>query len=318
MQNTTEFILTELAAANGGALSRAQAHDRGIGRSTLHRRQRSGLLIPITNRAFIHSGLRTDHSVLHALGLAFPSGAVARHTAAALSGLPVRPRPFHFVVAHGARPNHQRNDELSCVHIHETRHLPSADVERRGGLPLTSVARTLVDIAPFESDRFLIHLTERALADRTLTNEAMIACLGERVRRGVRSSRRLARILCDTLADQDIGDSRFELHVLEALQRQGLSGLIPQYVPPWFDGIRGVTDIGCPIGDTIVECDGRSFRRVTAAHDNDRRRDRVAAHHGFLTIRIGYREFYRSPDEVAAEVAEIIRDRRNERARRAS
>mgnify|MGYP003870494413 CR=1 FL=1 len=310
MSTNTERILAELAGANGGAVGRSDAAAHGVGRSGLHRRQQSGLLVPVTTSAFIHTGYRSDRSVLHALALAYPEGAVARRSALALAGLPVTEQPFHFVVPHGRRPDRPRFHELSDVLIHETRHLPVADKRLVDGLPVTSAARTLVDIAPWESDAFLVHLAESALVNGSLTSVGMIACLGERRRRGAKGAGRLGQLLVDTLTDEDLADSTFVLHVLRGLRDQGIEDLIPQFQPPWFDGVRGITDVGCPLGSTIVECDGRSFRKVTASHDNDRRRDRMAAAHGFVTVRIGYREFYRDPEAVCCEVAGIIRDRR--------
>ncbi len=294
---------------NGGAVGRAAALEKGVSASIIHRRLKSGWLVPVTSKVYLLDELRNSRSLLFALCTAYDDGAVSHRTAASLAGLPVRESPPHFLFPHGGRPDLKTHPLLSDLVMHETRSLPGADVGNFFGLRCTSVARTLCDLAPTEARHFALHLVEIALSKGLVTDEDLIACLSARKRRGVRGLRQFALDLAAVLRDEPYPESVFEAELLAGLRGVGLDGLVPQFRPPWYEGIRGITDIGHPLSDSIIEADGRGFRQVTEAHDNDRRRDRQATANGFVVIRVGYREFHRSPQRICLEIKEIC-DRR--------
>ncbi len=308
-------ILFSLAATNGGAVGRTAALKKGVTPSLIHRRTKAGLLIPVTSKVYLVEELRDPRSVLFALCTAYESGAVSHRTAASLAGLPVRENPHHFLFPHGARPDPSLHPLLSDLVVHETRSLPEVDVSNYFGLRCTSVARTLCDLAPTEARNFVLHLVETALSNGLLKDEDLVSCLSARKRRGVRGLRQFAVDLAEVLRDEPYPESVFEAELLSGLRAVGLIGLVPQFRPPWYEGIRGITDIGHPLSDSIIEADGRGFRQVTEAHDNDRRRDRQATANGFVVIRVGYREFHRSPQRICLEIKEICERRAADKQR---
>lgn len=310
MTKNVDRTIFELAKADGGALSKRAALGAGLSESTLRRRVASGLLVPVMQSAYVVVPVADGRSLLRAAQLAFPEGAVSRQTAAAFLGSPVRPEPHRFVVGHGHRPDLARHASLRSVRFHETRHLPPEDCRLVDGLRVTSVPRSLCDLAPSASDDYLWHLAETALTARTCTTAGLVACVAERRRRGARGMQRLSHLLVDLLDDETYPESLFEVEILTDLRNAGIDGLVPQWRPPWYDGIRGVVDIGDPIGLTIVEADGRGHRQVTAAHDNDRARDRVAAAHGVEVLRVGYREYHRARRRICAELCDVLLARR--------
>ena len=66
----------------------------------------------------------------------------------------------------------------------------------------------------------------------------------------------------------------------ELLGGVGITSLLRQFRPPWFDGVRGTVDFADPAARVILEVDGRSWHATSQAMADDRRRDRVAAGHG--------------------------------------
>lgn len=310
MNKNVDQVILQLARADGGALSKKAALSAGISESTLLRRVRSGLLLPVMQSAYVVVPAADERSLLRALQLAFPRGAVARQTAAAFLGTPVRPEPQRFVVPHGQRPDLARHAALRSVRFHETRHLPPEDCRLIDRLRVTSIPRSLCDLAPVVTDEYLRHLIEVALTTGRCTRAGLVACAAERRRRGARGMRRLSILLAELLDDEAYPQSRFEIEILTDLRQAGVTGLVPQWRPPWYDGTRGVVDIGDPVGLTIVEADGRGHRQVTAAHDDDRARDRRAAAHGVEVLRVGYREYQRSRQRICAELRDVILARR--------
>ena len=302
----------ELALSNDGAIARQQLLDLDISAATISRRVSSGTIEPVLAGYYVVSLLRSPTSAASAVLLGHPAGAFSHFTATELlawrpsrSGVPAP----HIVVEHGA------SVQVPGVVVHETRHLPEVDVVTVDGRRVTSPARTICDLAPLLTSRRLLHVVETQLAARSPSPDQLIACCEARRRRRVAGTRRLARMLGELVDDEPFPESKLEIMVLDGLERFGIDGLRRQFRPPWYEGVRGVVDAADPIGRTIVECDGRRFRQVTQAHDNDRQRDRVATSYGWATVRVGWRELERDGDEVLGEIARIIEVRRGQAER---
>ncbi len=307
-----ERTIMALAAQHGGALTRQMLLDRGISRSSIQRRVNSGLLVPVIGGACAVQELRSDLTALHAAVLAYPSAAAARHTAAHLHGLPVRLDPLRLVVPHGS------SHRIDGLIVHETRNLPNDDVTMMNNLRMTTVARSLCDMSSSESDRWLRHLCEVALTQRLTCPVDLKACASERFRRRAPGMARMMPMLGDVLDDEPIPESVVELLLFRTLESLGVQNITRQWMPPWYDGRRGIVDGRDELSPTILELDGRGFRQITQAHDNDRTRDRIAAKHGFLVVRIGALELKRAPNRVGGEVKEILESRRADSAHHAA
>jgi len=298
------------AIGNDGAVSRQQLLDLGISSTAISRRVAAGMIERVVAGYYVVPELGSPTSAASAILLAHPGGALSHGTATDRLGFSLGwgsdAPTAHVIVAHGA------SLQATGVTIHETRHLPSADVVVVGGQRVTSPARTVCDVASELSDRRLVHLVETQMAVRNPAPEELVACWEARRRGRVPGMGRLGRILAELVDDEPYPESRFEIEVLDGLRQLGLGGLHRQFRPPWYSGVRGIVDAADPTGRTIVECDGRRYRQITQAHDNDRHRDRVAASHGWATVRIGWRELQRDTDGVLREVVEIIELRRRQ------
>ncbi|MFW0786071.1 type IV toxin-antitoxin system AbiEi family antitoxin domain-containing protein [Gordonia sp. CPCC 206044] len=81
--------------------------------------------------------------------------------------------------------------------------------------------------------------------------------------------------------------------------------------------IDGVGRVDLLVGDRlIVEIDGEEFHRTAEQFEEDRRRDRVAAELGYLTIRLTYRAVVDQWVEVEEQIVSIVRSGRHRRPRR--
>lgn len=306
MANNSNDLIVTSAIANNGATSARLLKASGVSESSLQRRVRTGQLSTPFKGVYIVEALRSSDSLLAATGLAYPAGAACRVTAAHLHGFEVsRPPVVQFLLTHGS------GGRIAKVEIHETRDLPEADVEVVNGIRTTSPSRTICDLAPFLQPGRLRHVIETQLTRACPTADELVTCVQSRRRKGVSHVGRLAELLGLMLDDDPFPESMLELRLFEALASGGMTGFVRQFRPEWYDGIRGIVDAGDPIGKTIIEADGRRFRQVTQAHDNDRRRDRTAAAHGYLVIRVGYRELEQRRAAVVSEIWEIVTARRN-------
>lgn len=294
-------VAWELAAAQGRVCTRAQLVERGVSPASVSRALRCGVLHPIRAGLYAVGSPAGRHELLAGALLALPGSAVSHVSAAAASG---------FAVAGDARPHvtvgRGRTHDVPGVVVHETRHLPAADVTTVDGRRCTTPARTLVDLASVLSPRALRHVIEAQLVRAEPSSAELVASFGALARHGRPGIARLRRVLADVLDDEPYPESELELGLLRILVSAGLGGFRRQHRPPWFDGRRGTVDFANVDARLVLEGDGRRWHATTQAFEEDRRRDRLAASHGWRVLRFGWQEVTRRPDEVAAEIRAVL------------
>ena len=234
----------------------------GYGEDDVRRLVRSGVLVPVRRGAYVERERAPDdgaarHALLLRAGLAeLGAGAVASHVSAAvLHGLPTWGLPLDRAHVTFDRPSGGRLD--ARVHVH-TAPLHGGDVVMVDGMPATSVARTVVDVArrmPFE--------TAVAVADAALRSagksEVDIAACHAQLRAatgrakgwpGVPAARQVL-----AFADgrsESVGESRSRV----AIARAGL--LTPALqLPVRLGGATAYCDFGWPAQRTVGEFDGK-------------------------------------------------------------
>lgn len=199
----------------------------------------------------------------------------------------------------GIQPASRRRPEVSVsrardprprgVRVHRRSGLGGRDVAERGGIPVTSPLRTLIDLASFlpvprleaavnAADRLdLVHPPELRLA---LTRRAAMPGIA-----------RLRKLL-----DRDtfvLTDSDLERRFLAIVRRTGL----PR--PETGRRIGGFkVDFHWPRLGLVVETDGLRYHRTAAQQARDRRRDQAHAGMGLTTLRFTHDQVAHEPREV--------------------
>lgn len=303
---TAERLILQAADRHHGACRRSHLLQAGVSRSAIDRRVRSGLLRPVAAGVYLVSGRHDDVVALAAAALlAAPQGAVSHWTAAQRHGFVIPASPAaHVVVPRGChRPALEGGVALR---VHESSSLTPSDVTMAGGLRCTSAARTICDLASHLRPSRLRHLCEQRLLLSAPSAKELLACHRALSRRGRPGTVRLRSVLDELLDDEPFPESELELALLRVLAATGLEGFRRQYRPRWFDGVRGVVDFAHPGARLVIEADGRRWHSTRQAFEDDRRRDRLAARHGWRTVRFGWHEITGRPDEVASEIAGLV------------
>jgi very-short-patch-repair endonuclease len=161
----------ELAGRQQTMVTAGQLRGLGLSRSAVTRALRRGRLYRVHRGVYslVVSGARPALAAERAALLACGPGAVLSHHAAAR---------VHGFRAAGAREIHVTVVAQRRVHpglvVHWTNALDRTERARVGGLAVTSVARTVIDLAPGLSLRGLEHLVDQALrkTSRTKLREA--------------------------------------------------------------------------------------------------------------------------------------------------
>ncbi len=69
--------------------------------------------------------------------------------------------------------------------------------------------------------------------------------------------------------------------------------------------IPGIGRVDLRVGRLLIECDSKSHHTSLANYRNDRRRDRVALEHGWLTMRLTYDDVLYDWDGVLGSIRAI-------------
>ena len=281
----------ELAGRQHGVVSRAQLRELGVADHFVRSRLRARRWYALHRGVYAvgHQAL-TGRSRLLAAVYACGPGALASHRAAgSLHGL-MRWAGWEVSAPRGCKPK-------PSIVVHRPRDLRPEERALVDGIPVTSVARTLVDLADVVTEERLAKAIHQAEVLRVFDLAAL-----ERARRpGRRGGRMLARVLCAYRPEPRLLRSEAERRLNELCEEHGL----PQ--PQFNVSVAGYeVDAYWPEANLAVEVDGARTHHTRHAFHADRRRDRVLATHGIQSLRVTW------PDlgpEFAAEVGEILRRR---------
>jgi hypothetical protein len=240
-----------------------------------------------------------------------PGVSVSHEAAAELHGLEgiVRgrlsytgPHPIHHRVR-GAVV-HQITDVLP-------HHLTSID-----SFPVTTVPRTVVDLAATLSPTRLRHVLEDTTHKRLATYADTGSVLREVARRGKPGVLKLARVLDALTSDRCVPTTQLERDLFALLTGAGEPLPVAQFPFPGRQVVRGCTDGAWEDAMLIVEADGRAWHTRIADIRRDRDRDNEAARAGWATLRFLYEHIVSDGPNVVGTIHET-RVRRLELLRRA-
>jgi hypothetical protein len=268
----------------------------GLTASAVRRRVEAGRLHRVWRGVYAvgHPELSTDgrrYAAVRACG----REAVASHRmAAALWGLRASAAPEVTV------PGERRGPK--AIVVHETRVLEAHDVTVVRAIPVTSLARTLVDLAevlPVDRlERVLDHAGRHEAFDRRAVHDALDRLPGRR------SAPRLRALLDQP--SPGLTRSELEDRFLLLCRRAGLP--VPRLNVHLDIGLDRLVEADAVFARerVIVELDGGASHDTTPAFHADRRRDSAAAAAGHLTLRYTWDRVTTDPAAVAAELQRVL------------
>jgi hypothetical protein len=192
------------------------------------------------------------------------------------------------------------------IDVHRSTTLTPEDVTTVHGIPCTTVARTILDLAQVIKGRPL----ERALDQAEILDLLDLAALDDQIERN--KARPAARRLQAVLDQHYIGStptwSELEEALLVACRRAKLP--MPE-VNAWIDpGDADPTAIRVDFvwreQRVIVETDGHETHRTRGAFEEDRLRDQRLTVAGWTVIRITWRQLTQRPSEITDRIARLL------------
>ena len=286
---SVDHAVAALAARQHGVVSRLQLSALGLSRAAIETRVRTGRLHRVHRGVFAVGHRRLTRSgQLMAAVLACGEGAVISHrSAAALWGL-TREAPVRVDVLRataGGRPH-------PGIAFHRTRRLLDHERTQVDGIPVTSIARTLLDLTDVARvDRAVAQADRLGLLDAAAVQRAIADNPG---RRGAK--RLLAAIDVPVLTRSELEDAFLGLvrraNLPEPLVNQRVAGL--------------EVDFHWPDHRLVVETDGATYHRSRAAQERDRDREAILARAGVRTHRFTHRQVVRDPRDVEETLRALL------------
>ena len=284
--------LVARAERQHGVVTREQLIEIGLSDQAIGRRVEDGQLWRVHRGVYaVGRPTLTLHGRFSAAVLSCGPGAALSHLAAGvLLGLLSERGPRIDVTVPGSGGRRRRG----AVIIHRGP-LPAADVTTKHGIPVTTPARTLIDLADVLPRRRL----ERALDEAAYLRLDVTDLQPRPGRRG-------SGALAEALARHDAGTTRtrsdLEERMLSLLDRFHLP------VPEVNGGIEGCTvDFAWRAQRLIVETDGWRAHGTRHAFERDRRRDADLLAAGWRVLRVSYGRLEREPEWVAERIADALR-----------
>ena len=187
------------------------------------------------------------------------------------------------------------------VDVHRARRLDPADVTRVRGVPCTTVARTLLDLAEVLDGQALGRACEQAEVLRILDRRAVDRVLARA------DGRHGAPALRTVLAEVGCALTRSELEK-RFLALCAAAGVPLPRVNAWLelDGGGLEVDFLWDVQRLIVETDGHRTHGTRRAFERDRRRDQRLTLAGWRVVRVTWRQLTLDPDDVARTIGALL------------
>jgi hypothetical protein len=288
---TVEEILRELASRSHGVVTRQELLQAGVSTAELDHRLAVGTLVPV------HRGVyRVGHQApsvlaryMAAVRACGPRSLLAGRAAAHLLGLLKDPPSLPEVLC-------ARDRRIRGIVTRRTRRRGPADATTWRGIPVTTVQRTLVDLAAVLEEGDLARAVHQADVRHHVTPDRVEGVL--RRRHNWPGARKLRRILW---GEVPITLSRLESRFLEHVRAASL----PQ--PETNRRVDGrYVDCRWPVQRLTVELDSYQYHHTHHVWEQDRQREREARARGDEFRRYTWRDVDEEPEPMVADLRRLL------------
>jgi very-short-patch-repair endonuclease len=282
-----ERMVLAVARGQHGVISVAQLAELGLSPGWIQHRLARGWLRRLHRGVYLVGPIEAERSRAMAATLATGPGALISHYPAAVLWClrPPQEGPMHVTVANDKR-------DREGIHIHRAA-LHPADATRRHGIPVTSAARTLLDLAATTS-------VDRALNEARIHRLVSDPSLNEQFSRYPRH-RGTAALKEAMRTEPKLTRSEAERRVLDLIREAGLP------TPEANVRIAGYeVDLLWREQNLVVEIDGYAFHSSRRSFELDRRKQSALAAAGLRVARVTWRQAQEEAIAVAARLATAL------------
>lgn len=293
---SADAVIAAIAARQHGLVAYRQLLAAGIGRGAIEHRIRTGRLIRVQRGVYAVGHVHESVLVRRmAAVLTCGDGAVLSHLSA-LAHWELRGSSAQKI--HVTVPRRNGSRSRPGLGVHRSLVLPPSETTTRRAIPVTSVARSLLDAAAMLAPHALSRAVERSEILRLFDLDA--------VQRTVRlhpthpGAARL-RDAIERFRDDEITRSDLEAMMLGICEAHALPRPLVNHIVEGeeVDFLFGAQRL-------IVETDGRETHLTRAAFERDRARDAKLSVAGYRVVRFTYRQVLRDRSAIAETLRALL------------
>ncbi|MCU1401561.1 MAG: hypothetical protein JWN62_4670 [Acidimicrobiales bacterium] len=295
------LLLDPLLATQHGLVTRHQAWEAGLSHRQIDHLLVRGLLIAVHRGVFRDPAapMTLDQRALAAVLASGPTATASHRLAVAMAGM----RNYQCLLSEVTSGGRRR---VPGIVSHRSSHPPEQTIIR--GVPVTSAARTAVDVATVVSKATLAMWLQTWLSSRTLTFELLDTQMS--LLKGHAGIPRLRAALDDRTLLHAEADSIPEAALGLLLGRSQLPPLTLHHVVTMPSGREYELDWSYPRWDIAFEMDGYGVHlRSLDAFDNDRHRRNELEIEGWTVLNFTRRQVERRPATVVSQVRRLLQRR---------
>ncbi|MEA1903069.1 MAG: DUF559 domain-containing protein [Actinomycetota bacterium] len=239
-------------------------------------------------------------TLLAAVLAAGPAAAASHRSAGVLWGLDgIYGRTIEVTVPFNDEP------EPKAVILHRSRR--GVHPVSHQGIPVTTVERTLLDLASLLPGPTLEKAVASAIRKKLATVESIDLCIARFGGRGVKGTRKLRRVL--RLVERDKSGAPSEIDMAQLIRDAPIPTPVQQLKIPRPSGSNAYPDFAWPDRMKFVEVDGFDAHSSPDQQEHDLERQNELMALGWDFRRFSAREVRRNPQEVIAEIVRFVSDR---------
>jgi very-short-patch-repair endonuclease len=291
--HAVERAIARIGGRQDNVITGDQLLNAGLGRGAIAHRLKARTMQRLhTNVYLLGPAPPTPMARARGAALACGANAVASHrSAACLYGLLPDLGGDADVTVAGRNPGVHRG-----IRLHRVAALAANEVTRMRGMRITTVARTICDLAATESARDTEHAFQEALYREVVTDQDLKAVLEREPRR------KGAPVIRALLEDPRLTRSEKERLLLKLIRQAQLPTPLTN-VP-----VHGYkADLYWPQQGLVVEFDGWQAHGHRLAFENNRKRDQILIANGLRVLRVTDRQLTNEPIALVARVAQALR-----------
>jgi very-short-patch-repair endonuclease len=288
-----ERAIARIAARQDNVITGDQLTAAGLGRGAIAHRVKAHTMQRLHVSVYLLGAAPpTPMARARAAALACgPDAVVSHRSAACLFGLLPETTGDIDVTIPG-----RNQAPRSGIRRHRVKSLPRHHVTNVNGIKVTSIARTICDLAATESPHATEQAFQEALYREIVTDKALQAVLDREPRR------RGAPVIRALLENPSLTRSERERRLLKLIEQAGLPKPLTN-VP--LNGYKA--DVFWPQYNLILEFDGWHAHGHRHAFESNRKRDQIMLTKGLRTLRVTDRQLTTEPIALVARIAQSQR-----------
>jgi very-short-patch-repair endonuclease len=288
-----ERAIARIGRRQDNVITREQLIASGLGRGAIEHRVNAAWMQRMHQGVYlIGPAPPTLMARVRAAAMACGADAMVSHRSAAeMFGLLSETEGEVHVTVAGRNPHRQAG-----IRIHRVARLPRHEVTKMRGIPVTSVARTIADLAATEPENDVEHAFQEALYRKLVVPPALAEIISREPRR------KGAPVIRGLIEDPRMTRSEKERRLLRLIDAAQLPRPVTNV------RVHGyLIDVYWPAERLAVEFDGQRAHGHLLAFDANRKRDQVLLSHGVRVMRVTDRHLGGEPVAVAARIAQALR-----------